>query len=297
MFYENGGWLHYKPFDTYRLPEIVVDPGETASFIRKEGKNRSSGFEKKLYKLQWPGKNESEFENIPTEFLEHWPYMNWPKCRNSSAYSLDYLLVTDSLPVERDMPENIAYHLAVNHDRLAVTHKRLFPGQKVKYAVAGLPAKDVQKVLDAQFALDGHAIAALKYLKWVAETHRPHPLLQGFDTMIREELSGLGEKATELYFYLLCDYLYDSGAKWYARIPNFHRLLRYFHYVGRTGRDRYRYVSGLGAVAVDGISKETLDGIQNWNPTGSRCYSHVTGKDPAVREPEEIGLREIETHE
>ena len=89
---------------------------------------------------------------------------------------------------------------------------------KVRHPVCGLPAEDVQYVLESGvFALDGKYIAALNYLKWLAEGHFPHPLFKDFDTATREVLYNVSHEAARCYFGLLGDCIYDPETKWSNR--------------------------------------------------------------------------------
>ena len=300
MFDTSAGWLRYKPFSSYTLPtiEIVESPDGKpvkGDFVRRGKVN----FSRPLYRLRWPGQirrvghdeERPEFK-LPARIVEQWPTFVEGTVQKA-GYPIETVLEKDWLPEE--IPEVLAYHLAVNHDHY-------WDDLPVQYPVAGLPADAAQEVVGAFFAIDEQYHAALKYLKWLAEGHRPHPLLTGFDTNIRERLLGIAEEAAYLYFYMLQDCLYDVEAKWYNRSPARHLwsyLATYLHWVGRSGTGTYMTLSKLNTPDVhaslwdiqgDVAARMRLwhDGLDGSEPEGvplmwkARGAAHVQGEPLGV---------------
>ena len=187
MFSIRDRWLQYEPFNHYRLPEIVPKPyhgryssGDNpgcAIFTNKD--TGKLAFRRSMYRLRWPGERDRQHDDgIPTTIMQHWPNAQSRRLKKINQehdqtplmeggpvdavgpLSLRHVLAHEMLPPDDQIPEAIAYHLAVNH-------KLYFPegGAGVQFPVAGLPARRVQQVLDATFALDDKTVAALRYLK------------------------------------------------------------------------------------------------------------------------------------
>ena len=289
MFTLQAGWLHYRPFSKYQLPTPYYDEpegdrdGNVIEVPFVDRRTNKELFKKKLWHLHWPGQvSDSKARNaqIPAEVVERWPDFKPNPDEGQSHYTVAEVLEKGWLP-EDALPEDIAYHIAVNYKELGFS--------EVPYPVCGLPAKRVQQLLDARFTLDHKAHAALTYLKWVAEGHRTHPLLQGFDTNVRETLMGLNHEAVRLYFYLLSDYLYDFEAQWWARDGK--RLWRpmaiYFHWVGRTGQGLYDDFAGFSD--TDWMTNQAQAGLEEapdlreqleaWDLWKHRAYNHDGSKD------------------
>ena len=221
------GWLEYAPFKTgVTLPALGVSS------------------------LQWPGVLEAarQDDSIPAEIAEAWPVKTTARAVNG-RYPLA-ALVAAGLPDE--VPEAIAYHLAVNFE----TYRTLRP-------VAGLPAESVRLVIErGRFALDATYRDAANYLKQVCETNWRHPLLTDFDTEVRDRSAAISLEAARLYFYTLGDRLIrdddddDDDSLW----PE---LATYLFWVGRTGMANYGRYASLFAEETDGeLSKR----LAAWNP-------------------------------
>jgi hypothetical protein len=282
MFDTQCGWLRYRPFHRYELPTPYYalssgdpDNPDTGPFVdRRTGKTL---FTRKLWALTWPGETERAHQAmIPASIVQRWP--NWkPDPRaDQSHYSIGRILERGWLPPDNMIPETIAYHLAINYKNLAL--------DAVPYPVCGLPAARVQQVIDARFAIDGTAHAALQYLKWMAEGHRDHPLLRCFDTNIRDTLGGLNHEAVRLYFYLLYDYLYDAESKWWSRDGRSTQqaVAIYLHWVGRTGGGLYESLSGLRGRTLED-APDVKAQLERWDMWSMRDKMHEDG-DPCQGE-------------
>ena len=159
--------------------------------------------------------------------------------------------------------------------------------------MCGLPPACVDVVLDAEFALPPHAVAALQYLKWLAEGHWEHPLFQDFNTVLREALCGITAEAVRLYFQILDDHRYDGAHHWWTRHQkgNWWRYASYLHWVGRTGCALYAPFAKLDPQSFPDI--EYAAGIADcrtrWKAANyGRDYSRVRSpKDPVgqIAEP------------
>lgn len=302
---QSSGWLSYTPFHHYRLPEIVYKPrpGEDddgnpsrVEFIPKD--NGEVAFTQTRYRLRWPGEQtEIRDDGIPVSIVQHWPSdsakelmqdIEKAKTENTGKglyedIPLSSILKKNMLPPPDEIPEDIAYHLAVNH--------RLYFGNKgVRYPLAGLPARRVQQILNLTFALDEKHVSALRYLKWVSETHHRHPLLQGFDTNVRETLMGLSHKAAALFFYLICDCQYDEESHWWARHENRipYQMPLYMHWIGRTGQGLYTGLAGIPPEVSkfrpesswDICFPDVIDQLNRWDCDRMRHYMRDDGHDP-----------------
>ena len=193
-----------------------------------------------------------------------------------------------------DLPEIVAWHLAVNRDVYAPMAK----DGAAEWPVAGMPARVVWDVVDARFAFDKSAVPALTYLKWVAETHFPHPLLRGFDTSVREMLMEIGVEAVRLFFKLAFDYQYDPTSRWWARddAKTDPRFAMYLHWVGKTRAGLYGAHSDLetpftkddaATLSTFGVRRRPVpDDVKKrmteWDLWRSRTMSRDGGVDPAV---------------
>jgi hypothetical protein len=198
------------------------------------------------------------------------------------------------------LPVSIAYHLAVNHHTyFPEAHDpnhpnyglttRIFP-----YSVGALWADRLNQVLHARFALDAEALAAVRYLKWMAESHWGHPLLNGFDTMVRDKLLALSEVGVQLYFWMLQDYIYDPDTRYWAKTDDKYcwwQLAGYLFWTGRTGSALVTDHAGIEPGwqhAVERFQKncpDMIEALKAWDKTGckaARAAAHVTGQDPCV---------------
>lgn len=228
-FKAENGWLRYRPFNKYQLPELTEEPG------------------KNTFKLSWPGAEEGGicYVHIPWVIARNWD--STPTFGGEDLSLSDYINEQNSYNLPNDLPEVIAYHLAINHKRY-----------NVETSIAGLPHLWVRRVLDAEFTIEPEYLTALKYLKWLAESHIHHPLLTNFDTNVRETLMGINEKAANLYFYLLGDCLYNKNHTW-------HLVASYLHWVGRVGSGAYEIKSGLDR---NEVSKDLWEGLNYWAQWG-----------------------------
>lgn len=242
MFTTSCGWLKYRPFSKYELPTAYYVTEDDHKPVEVEFANQKGEvrFTRRLWRLKWPGELGDERAGealVPAGVVERWPKYKPTPGEGQSHYSVRHILDNGWLPDE--VPETIAYHVAVNHKALGF--------DAVPFAVCGLPAARVQQVIDARFAIDSEAHAALSYLKWAAESHRRMPLFQPFDTSIREGLMTLAQEAVWLYFWLLSDYLYDAESRYWERDGKWlwPRLATYLHWVGRTGMGLYGFFGRL----------------------------------------------------
>jgi len=321
MFSVKHGWLRYKPHQRFKLPRLIYryetdgqgfESGKPiqAPFIRKGGTQVM--FTRPLYELEWPGtmhvkKDSTDWDDqIPDSILGNIKGFERvkpddPEGMKTKGYDLHLRSIVQretlqsivqgeipwAPPLPRRIPNSIAYHLAVNQD------KYYGPGSMMKHPVAGLPEARVLQVLSASFAIDSSYHAALTYLKWLGETHWQHPLLQNFDTNVREELMGVSEKAIQLYFYLLGDCLYDPDTKWFSRheVKRFwDKLAGYLWWVGRTGMGLYADHAGMSdAHRVSFFIKweeslpDVVECMDEWEEGHRmmRSETHVDGMDPA----------------
>jgi len=241
MFWMNEqGWLSYAPFERYQLP--TLDREGTAE-LRRQG-SVGEARELPLYRLWWPGSTHRREAILPPDEL----FRSW------AARGL--VTPHGGVPfrgyIPKEAPEAVAYHYMVNG--------------LAERPVAGLPASAVRLVLDARFAIPKDRIPTLQYLAWLAEGHRHHPLLQGFDTVVRERLMTLGNHAAGLFFFVIGDHIYDPEKRWWRREPRWWpQLAHYLHLVGRTGCGTYEELSGLHALR----NSYLLDGTEM--PEGLRA--------------------------
>jgi hypothetical protein len=281
-----GGWLRYAPFSRYQLPEIVTF--DEVVHLNSGPEPETAG----LYYLQWPGAGTPRADplgcDIPIGIARKWFKMargvapRWSNCPVKLRELLADGVVPDPAPIY------VAYHLAVNSMYVGYGTGARGPVWKgdwvVPRAVAGLPTDAVAYVLDKTFALDGHHIAAVKYLKWLAESHRNHPLLMPFDTVVREELMGIATEAARLYFMLLGDCIWDKDNKFFTRDPHrfaWKRLAAFLHFAGRVGGGRIEDQSGVDywrrqpKYAFPGV----LEAFEQWDEkqTAWRAASRLGG--------------------
>ncbi len=124
--------------------------------------------------------------------------------------------------------------------------------------MAGLPFDVAHFVVAQRFAIDQDHYAAIEYLKWHAESHRHHPLLQEFDTAVREDLMSLSRESALLFFQLLreCilppkDATRDLGTPYGRKMAEWAELAAYLHFVDRTGDGMIEMESGIGIPSKD----------------------------------------------
>jgi hypothetical protein len=288
----------------------------TVPFVNKAG---NVMFTRPLFRLQWPGelrlddashvgygpdgldpqhRKEPVPDEVPINILRHLePVKHLCTGHSHTQRSLHTMVCGMGIQLPRELPTVVAYHLAVNRevyyperDEHEVYRFNTEPGapppRGVRHPVAALPERRVDEVLNARFAVDASYMAALRYLKWVAEGHHRHPMFTDFDTSVRETLMELSHKAAELYFYMLSDCMYDLRAHYWARDGKFiwMRLALYLHYVGRTGGGLYARLagidppSGIRADVVEKDMKDVLDRVVEWQDTlgeEARRMSHV----------------------
>jgi hypothetical protein len=258
-----SGWLHYLPFRDFALPRLVFvhDDGDPDARQSKVPLCNSKGQligERNLYRLQWAGEISSpEFDDtIPAEIIGKLKGFEHCKQYVGTAYPLRDILDGRccSAPLPTTLPALLAYHLAVNADiyfpdtdEVMTTERWL--ARRYPHPVGAMNEECLHTTLNARFAPDAEAVAALSYLKWLAEGHRRHPLLTGFDTIVREKLMGLSEKACQLYFWLLGDYIYDGQTKYWCKGDwkyQWWRLAGYLFWTGRTGSSLVCNHAGIG---------------------------------------------------
>jgi hypothetical protein len=323
LFTLNGsGWLEYAPLRHHKLPSLVyanssldedetdavfvsrrrkgwsgstsMSPEEAAGRAKKDGEEDVM-FRRRLYRLDWAGMSSVAYRNgddsLPCELLQHWSGEIAEAARlklradGSSARMtmLDVMALRDRDGLLEQLPETVAYHIAVARQ-----------GDPLMCPVANLPGMVVRSVIDARFALDANYQAAATYLKWLAETHWEHPLLQGFDTAVSDHLTNISTEATRLYFYMLGDTLYDKETQFYARGPVsewWDRLACYLFWVGRTGMGVYTRLADWPddedrrwkdfAAAFPGIV-ERIEFYRERGYRAARTLARVDGRDPAV---------------
>jgi hypothetical protein len=303
MFTVQSGWLRYAPFATYQLPTIA----QTEYFVPfKRSKDETEGRMMRLYRLRWPGEKR-EPVTIPLEIAMRWTdetgsHKEPAGCDDDGVY-LDDLYHNGDIPDEP--PPAVAYHLHLN-----------YPKRGVQFPVAGLPGEIVQRIFDSRFVIPEESyMPTIRYLQWLATSHRSHMLFQDFDTVIRDELMGIAIEAARLYFLLLQDCLYDAEAEWYSRAPDkpvWGRLACYLHWVGRIGTGLYASHSGIDLPHVrERLAKlvGTKHPYMNPHPNGatypdvnarvdqwlreadreSRANSHVDGRAPCAEETKQVG--------
>lgn len=335
LFTINGsGWLEYAPLRHHKLPSLVYansslgDDETDAVFVRRQRKGWSGAtsmspedaagrakkddeedvmFRRRLYRLDWAGMNSvarighhhrNGDDSLPCELLQHWSGEIAETARlklradGSSARMtmLDVMALRDREGLLEQLPESVAYHIAVARQ-----------GDPLMCPVANLPGMVVRSVIDARFALDANYQASTTYLKWLAETHWEHPLLQGFDTAVSEHLTNISTEATRLYFYMLGDTLYDKETQFYARGPVsqwWDRLACYLFWVGRTGMGLYSRFADWpdnedrSWKDFTGACPGIVERIQFYRETGyraARAMAHADGKDPAYFTGEFVG--------
>ena len=272
MFSVNNGWLRYKPHEHFFLPTIVeasvnckplpdgVDPIKVP-ICDQRGDIRDT---KTLYRLKWPGEcrsgNIQEKDKVPSEILGN--LNGWERLgrqNKDASFSIWELMnhetISQKLTLPKMLPASIAYHLAVNADiyfpETYGSPESLPTEEKYPHPVGALDHNNLNMILGARFALDGHVLASLQYLKWMAEGHWDHPLLRGFDTLIGDELLKVSSTCTRLYFWLLGDYIYSLNAKyWDHSEQKYHwwRLAGYMFWLGRVGD---LHVDTLAVIAKD----------------------------------------------
>jgi hypothetical protein len=247
------GWLTYEPFnEPFRLPHL--------DFASEEERERDSSAA--TFRLFWPGlllSGESrQDDSIPEQIVAVWPKQPGTPAVDG-RYSLSTLIEV-GLPDE--VPEALAYHLAINRATYNIDRP-----------VAGLPPAFVRSILEhGQFLLNAKDRGAATYLKFLAETHWGHPLLLGFDTIVRERFLEICLEATRLFFYALGDRLVAKDAR-----ELWDKLATYFFWVGRTGMGLYSQHAGLRLENLErmnnyqGESIESLvERLRAWSSRGNR---------------------------
>ncbi len=261
-----GGALRYSPWrrDADAIPSLTYAFGdESVVEIKRPGSGRVM-FQRRLYRLSWAGEVSGDVV-VPADVVGEWvtrerlaALFKSRGAGEAPGFPLSFLIEQKALPA--DPQKEIAYHIAVNRERY---------GGKALFPVAALPAARIDSVLDARFALDEEAYGAVQYLKSLAESHRPHPMLAHFDTNVRDELLKISEVARGLYFYLLGDYLYDADKQYHSRDPDrgwWPKLACYLSWVGHTGVGLYEDHAGLptsdGVRALERFEEELPDVLQ-----------------------------------
>ena len=288
LFHSDGMWLRYKPFRRYQLPE-VVSLDETVR-VSKDGETGH------IFYLRWPGMGVPHYDDplcceIPQDILRSW-------CESiPSDRSLRSLLSGGSVP--SSPPISVAYHVAVNTHRIrwskdGVTRWDnddipLASDGLPPFSVAGLPPDALRYVLGQRFALDASYLGAVKYLKWLAEGHRNHPLFRLFDTMIEEELMDVSTRCAQLFFFLLGDCIWDFKSK----EPFFSRdldrfawapMASYLHFAGRVGVGRIEDQSGIDKWRDrQTMPFKVFESIDSWDSEGSRDASRVSWREPGIK--------------
>ncbi len=100
-----------------------------------------------------------------------------------------------------------------------------------------LPDGLVEQILRVQFKPDGEYRAAIRYCAMMAEQERKNPLLQDFDTVIRDMLHEASVTYVRMFFGLLRDCI-EPHARLDVAEPMYWwgRLATYLYWSGRTGR-------------------------------------------------------------
>ena len=236
-----------------------------------------------LYKLEWPDEVTTPQE-IPTEWLtlpaqrdRGYRGPDLGEGNASARHSLSDLVRQDCLPVE-DCDPLIVKHLAANRElyfsrevpddtrsslvgeprptRLEVLD---FP-----YNLNGIAPAHVSAVFDASFALDEGYLPAIKYLKWIAETHWPHPLLSGFDTMVRDHLLNRPKAAVDDFFFMLGDRYFQPDRN-YEVSALWRRLARYYFWTRNTGGGLVWRYSDLENSRLQNVYPEVIEFYEAWD--------------------------------
>jgi hypothetical protein len=107
----------------------------------------------------------------------------------------------------------------------------LFPSPRLRDRrapgpILGLTKGQVQFVLDQTFAVPFKDIPSIEFLFHEAAHFRSHPLLEGFDTAVRDSLHSIAQEIIFKAFELLSDYMYDPEKKGFVE---YHRKHRWHH--------------------------------------------------------------------
>lgn len=228
----------FTPFFNYKLPSLKPVDGSRIG--------GAAGTDKKFYRLVWPGEmDEDVVVPIPLlkELLAQQGYEDSFKHKDPSSRLLEKLLKEFLIPL--DAPLSLAYHMAVNVERYGLPEGH-FP--RTPRSVGGLSGASVDYVLGARFALDGKAMATAVYLRWMAESHRYHPLLRTPDKVRREGLHHIIEEIVYRYFWCLSLNLYDPVRGKWRDDPikwEWPHLACYLHWVGRVKPGRVLRLSRM----------------------------------------------------
>lgn len=282
---ESGRGVAYPPFRNYRLPEIVRVHSEDreprdAPIQRRDGTVTATHG---LYALKWPGWRweDNEHTNVHWDMLRHFVPQHLLEAHGlhqQSHIDLADLVQLGLLP-ER-VPEELAYHLAVNYD---------WYGDDGLRDVAGIPRQIAVATVQQVFALPEGVLPTLNYLKWMAESHKRHPLfgygVEGLDTMHRENLQEVTQTAALLYFRTLGDFSYDATAGYWSRGADkrwWPYFAAYLHWVGRTGQGLYDDHSGLWTnqswrhKLIEEFP-QVVEGLMAWNAGAMDAVRQMTG--------------------
>jgi hypothetical protein len=249
-FYSHGSgpWLRYAPHHHFKLP-YLVDLERDAQF--------QNGHSVPAYVLEWPGQvfpRHSEDGGIlrsahprltdvlPGDVLEHW---TGEERDDVLSLPVDMWLRAGPYPGTPDMwPEGLQYHVAVNHSHYA---KVVDPMPKVP--VCGLPHEVVQRVLEAELAIDHRYMATIVHLDWLARSLEDDPFLEGgFDTDIRDSLHDIVSVTVRKLFMMIGDCIWSPDERKWSRErfkDLWSQLAAYLWWVGRTGYGLYPSMAGI----------------------------------------------------
>jgi hypothetical protein len=273
-----GGWLRFRPFRRYELPVCrPTEPNEgpeKAPFFDKRAEKVI--FHRRLWRLEWPGETDRALQvQVPASIVMRWPAWEEDPSQGQSHYSIGDILDNNWLPPDGEIPETIAYFLAVNYRYLGF--------EEVRYGVCGLPAARVQQVVDARFAVHPSMHSTMQYLKWMAEGHRHHPLFTQFGSNFTDALAEVNHTFVSLYFHLLGDHLYDPESRWWARHDKklWTAIATYLHWVGRTGTGLYDTLSRLSG--DDWLRHNAQKGLRDAPDLDARLKTYLRGDMDRMR--------------
>lgn len=223
----------YGPFHSYKLPLLTFDDSDddgTATIRWRSEHMRDQTFP--LYRLSWPGESHIGDHKLSTRYMKGWP--TWPEASRTSR-KLSELYEKNLIP--RNPGHIVGYHLAIHRESFRAAGSTE-ESPRARYGVGALEPEMVDYLMDTRFAMDKGARATANYLKWMAESHRRHPLFRFYDTVIRDELHEICETFTFAYFRFISDYIYDFETERWARGEKkyaFKHLASYLHWLSRTG--------------------------------------------------------------
>jgi|APSaa5957512622_1039677.scaffolds.fasta_scaffold00264_37 hypothetical protein len=275
-----------------------------------EHHNTGTGFEKPLYRLQWPRESEAPtdsrapFVAAPAIELPMGPLRALGVSRGmrndlASVLERSHRELAEALPY---MPETLQYEMAVNRwwSRLWFgafeTDELIGVLPRVGFPVGPLSDEMANDVLDGRFALEAEDFSELEHLGYEIERLLDDPIIGRITGVIGEsERIEAVSALLALWFSKLEDHLYCHTDKWWKRDRKLWAVKAQMLYIVSTGTISPITVMKLaGVLNRDSSANTLLSNIDDGIALMDSCQAWMARDEEAEKIAQKLAEKEVE---